>query len=160
MDAPYDIDAGLWAQVVNTTIKAIRAQSMWNSMKCVVIANDWFSSDATNLILVPGVEYSQSQKWADITSGKMFFFVLRVLTWFFFSQGISNADALLSIYDPANNTAFEVQTWFDADGSGLTTVGSYVCITGTIGSLRLKTFTEWLRANGKLGEFSFGTHDC
>jgi len=53
----------------------------------------------------------------------------------------------------AQHYAIEVHQYLDSDGSG----GSGVCVSTTIGSQRLQSFTAWLRLNGRrgfLGEFA------
>lgn len=89
---------------------------------------------ATNLILVPGNGWTGAHSWSSSY------------------YGTPNATALLQITDSANNYAFEVHQYLDADASG----GGDACVSGTIGSERMANFTSWLRANGKrgfLGEF-------
>ncbi|UYB52546.1 glycoside hydrolase family 5 protein [Xanthomonas sp. AM6] len=89
---------------------------------------------AYNLILVPGTAFTGAHSWY---SG-----------WY----GVSNAQAMVSIEDPAENLAFEVHQYLDADSSGT----SAACVSATVGSERLQGFTLWLRANGYrgfLGEF-------
>jgi endoglucanase len=88
---------------------------------------------ASNLILVPGNGWSGAFSWYS--------------NWY----GTPNAAAMLAITDPGGNMAFEVHQYLDADGSGTGT-----CTSATVGSQRLRDFTDWLRLHGKkafLGEF-------
>jgi endoglucanase len=92
---------------------------------------------ATNLILVPGNAWSGAHSWNQ--------------TWY----GTSNAVAMLQITDSGNNYAFEAHQYLDADSSGT----SSSCVSATIGSERLATFTNWLSSNNKrgfIGEFGGG----
>jgi hypothetical protein len=96
------------------------------------------AAGATNLILVPGNSWSGAHSWTQ--------------SWY----GTPNSTAMLNISDPGNNYAFEVHQYLDSDSSGT----SSSCVSGTIGSQRMQSFTNWLRANGKrgfLGEFGGGS---
>jgi len=98
------------------------------------------ASGARNLVLVPGVAYTGARSWNSAAAG----------------GGVSNGDALANLVDPANNLAFEVHQYLDKDYSGT----AYTCVSETIGADKLKGFTDWLRANHKvgfLGEFAAGT---
>jgi endoglucanase len=95
------------------------------------------SAGATNLILVPGNGWTGAHSWLD--------------SWY----GSSNASQMIQISDPANNYAFEVHQYMDADASGT----SPSCTSTTVGAEKLAGFTSWLRQNGKrgfLGEFAGG----
>ena len=92
------------------------------------------NAGATNKVLVPGTAFSTARTW--ISSG--------------------NAKAMLSFNDPANNFAFEVHQYLDANSSGT----SGVCAKGS-GSNRLLEFEHWLKSlphptKGFLGEFAGG----
>jgi len=89
---------------------------------------------AYNLIMVPGTAYTGAHSWNN--------------SWY----GVSNAQSMVSIVDPAENLVFEVHQYLDQDYSG----SSADCVSATIGSEKLQGFTQWLRANGYkgfLGEF-------
>jgi endoglucanase len=89
---------------------------------------------AAQLILVPGNGWDGAGGWSQ--------------SWY----GTANATAMLTIQDPANNFAFEVHQYLDADSAGV----SPTCTSATVGSASMQGFTSWLRANGKkgfLGEF-------
>lgn len=91
---------------------------------------------AGNLILVPGNAWTGADSWHD--------------SWY----GTPNANAMLSIVDPAKNYAFEVHQYLDGLGGS-----TKECRSETIGSQKLSTFTSWLEKNGKqgfLGEFAGG----
>jgi len=93
---------------------------------------------AKNLILVPGNAYTGAWTW---TGG---------------NYGTANSIAMLDVTDSGNNMAFEVHQYLDTDASG--TVET--CVSNTIGSERLKDFTDWCKTNGKkafLGELGGGT---
>ncbi|MGE4286742.1 MAG: cellulase family glycosylhydrolase [Phycisphaerae bacterium] len=95
---------------------------------------------AGNLILVPGNGWTGAWTWQK--------------DWY----GTPNAKVMLNVKDSANNFAYEVHQYLDEDGSGR----SPDCVSKTIGSERLKEFTEWLRANNKralLGEFGVAANE-
>ena len=90
---------------------------------------------AKNLILVPGNGWSGAHSWLD-----------------------SGNDILLKIADPANHYAFEAHQYLDSDNSGT----HPEAVSATIGSERLRVFTDWCRRNhqwGFLGEFGVGASD-
>jgi len=92
-------------------------------------------SGAKNLILVPGNGWSGAHSWLD-----------------------SGNNALLKIVDPANHYAFEAHQYLDADSSGT----HPDAVSATVGSERLRVFTDWCRAHHKrafLGEFGVGASD-
>lgn len=84
---------------------------------------------AGNLVLVPGNGYSGAHSWAE--------------RWY----GTPNAEALRAVVDPLANYAIEVHQYLDADSSG----SSADCVGPTVGSERMRSFTAWLRAEGKRG---------
>lgn len=89
---------------------------------------------ANNTVIAPGNGWTGAHSWSS--------------NWY----GTSNAVAMLKIVDPADNTLFEVHQYLDAASSG-----GGACVSGTIGSERMKNFYDWLRANKKkgfLGEFA------
>jgi endoglucanase len=93
------------------------------------------AAGATNLILVPGNQWTGA--WA----------------WSFNFYGTPNAQAMLDIVDSANNFAFDVHQYLDSDNSGSHTN----IVSETIGRERLEGFTDWLKTNnrrGFLGEFA------
>jgi endoglucanase len=97
------------------------------------------TAGASNLIFVPGNAWTGAYSWTD--------------NWY----GTANGVALLNINDPANNYAFEVHQYLDANSSG----GGQTCVSTTIGSQRLTGFTNWLKNNNKkgfLGEFGGGAN--
>ncbi|SEM20788.1 endoglucanase [Pseudoxanthomonas sp. GM95] len=100
------------------------------------------ATGAKNLVLVPGVAWTGAHSWNSSSAG----------------GGVSNGDALAKLTDPANNLAYEVHQYMDAYYSGT----SATCVSPTIGAEKLKGFTDWLRANGKvgfLGEFGAANND-
>ncbi|KAL6230429.1 endo-beta-1,4-glucanase B [Aspergillus navahoensis] len=67
-------------------------------------------------------------------------------------------DNLKSLKDPQNKIVYEMHQYLDADGSGT----SKTCVSETIGAERVKTATQWLKDNKKLGvigEFAGGDND-
>jgi endoglucanase len=87
---------------------------------------------AKNLILVGGNEYEDAMRWPDVS------------------------DMLKDIRDPANNFAFEVHVYPDADANG----SGNSCPDTKAASKQMQPFTDWARAHkarGFLGEFSAGT---
>lgn len=114
MNEPTGIGVGDWLNCVNTTIASIRA------------------AGATNLILVPGIDYTGAHSW----------------------RRLGNT-AMIGVVDPLHNFAFDVHQYFDQDSSG-TKPDS---VSGTIGSERISDFQNWARANrvkAVLGEFNGG----
>ncbi len=97
------------------------------------------AAGAQNLILVPGNAWTGAHSWTQ--------------SWY----GTANSVALLSIRDPGNNVAFEVHQYLDSGYSGT----SESCVSTTVGSSAMASFTQWLRANGKkgfVGEFAVGNN--
>ena len=95
------------------------------------------ATGANNLILVPGNGWTGAYSWNE--------------SWY----GTSNAKAMLQIKDSGNNYAFDVHQYLDASSAGI----DESCVSATIGSQRLASFTSWLKTNGKrgfLGEFGGG----
>ncbi|WDS34997.1 glycoside hydrolase family 5 protein [Pseudoxanthomonas sp.] len=100
------------------------------------------ATGAKNLVLVPGVAWTGAHSWNSASAG----------------GGVSNGDALANLSDPAANLAYEVHQYLDQDYSGT----SATCVSTTIGADKLEGFTEWLRANNKigfLGEFGAADND-
>jgi endoglucanase len=87
------------------------------------------STGATNPIYVPGNAWTGAWSWEQSY------------------YGTPNAVAMLEITDPGDNLVFEVHQYLDANGSG----SSEDCVSATIGSERLKVFTDWLETHGKRG---------
>jgi len=94
---------------------------------------------AKNLILVPGNGWTGAHSW--MSDG----------------YGTPNSEVMLGVVDPADNYAFEVHQYLDADFSGT----KPECRNETIGVKALTAFTQWLHDNGKrgfLGEFGGGSN--
>lgn len=114
MNEPVGIKVDAWLQVTNAAIAAIRA------------------TGATNLILVPGIEYTGAHAW----------------------HRLGNT-AMAGVVDPIRRFAFDVHQYFDRDSSGT----KPDAVSGTIGSERIEAFQQWARQNGfkaVLGEFNGG----
>jgi len=97
------------------------------------VTNAIRATGARNRLLVPGTAYSGAHSW--VSSG--------------------NAAQMATFVDPADNFAFDVHQYLDADSSGK----SGTCIQGASAS-RLDPFIEWAKAapgrKGFLGEFAAG----
>ncbi|KAL4955579.1 glycoside hydrolase superfamily [Aspergillus filifer] len=92
------------------------------------------STGATQTIFIEGNSWSGAWTWVDVN------------------------DNLKALTDPENNIVYEMHQYLDSDGSGT----SEVCVSGTIGSERVASATQWLKDNGKvgiIGEFAGGDND-
>lgn len=92
------------------------------------------ATGARNLILVPGNSWTGAHSWMGETYGG------------------ANGIVMLGINDPLNHYAFEVHQYFDDDFSGT----KDNCSRAEDAITAIKTYTQWLRENGKrgyLGEF-------
>jgi endoglucanase len=91
------------------------------------------ATGARNRLLVPGTDYSGAHSW--VSSG--------------------NAEQMATFVDPADNFAFEVHQYLDADSSGK----KGICVPGA-GASRLAPFIDWAKSasdrKGFLGEFAAG----
>jgi endoglucanase len=118
MNEPHDIDVHAWLDAANGAIAAIRG------------------AGATNLIFVPGTNWTGAYSW---TSG----------------TGANDNRVMLGVVDSGNNYAYEVHQYLDSDFSGT----HATCQSTTIGTTSLQPFMAWLQQNGKrgfLGEFGGG----
>jgi endoglucanase len=116
MNEPYEIDSRAWLDISNKTLAAIR------------------QAGASNLVLVPGVDYSKAASWGVGANGD------------------PNGLVLQEVSDPGHNFAIEIHNYLDEDASGR----NPACVSATIGVERLRDVTSWLRVNGLrgfLGEF-------
>ncbi|WLR92584.1 glycoside hydrolase family 5 protein [Shinella zoogloeoides] len=89
---------------------------------------------ATNLVLVPGTIWTGAHSWEEERDGG------------------ANGTVMLAVEDPANNHAYEVHQYLDADFSGK----AKTCERADDAVKALERFTDWLKRNGKrgfLGEF-------
>jgi endoglucanase len=117
MNEPNSMPTEQLATSENAVIAAIRA------------------TGATNLIFVPGNNWTAAYTWSDNY------------------YGTPNATVMLGIVDPAHNYAFEAHQYLDYDNSGTHST----IVSATIGMERLTNFTAWLRVNnyrGFLGEYA------
>lgn len=115
MNEPHAMSARTWRAIADRSVAAIRA------------------AGATNLILVPGTNWSGAHSW---TGG----------------GDDSNAAAFDDFADPANNFLIEMHQYLDRDSSG--THGD--CVSPEESVRRLEAATLWLRQKrfgGFLGEF-------
>lgn len=111
MNEPAGIAVSPWLAAANAAVASIRR------------------TDASNLILVPGVAFTGAHSW--ISSGNV---------------------AMQGIVDPGGNFAFEVHQYLDRDSSGT----SPQAMSASIGSERIRAFQDWARENrftALLGEF-------
>jgi endoglucanase len=86
---------------------------------------------AKNTVLVPGNYFSGAHSWVRT----------------------DNDEIMKDVIDPLNNWMYDVHQYLDSDSSG----SKPTIVSPTIGSERLKSVTEWCRANKKrafLGEFA------
>ena len=93
---------------------------------------------AKNLVLVPGVGWSSARSWG---GG---------------GYGTPNSEAMLKVEDPADNVAYEVHQYFNADWTG----ASADCQSVDVGIETLTPVTEWAKQHGKrvfLGEVGVGS---
>jgi endoglucanase len=98
------------------------------------------SAGASNTVTVPGNAWTGAWSWQQ--------------NWY----GTPNGTAMKGINDPGRNMVFEVHQYLDSDSSGT----SATCVSPTIGSERLSTFTSWARSNGYravLGELGGAAND-
>lgn len=119
MNEPVHISAADWAGVAQSLIDAIRDRG------------------ASNLILVPGANWSGAHSWTK-----------RI-------NGVSNADAMQGLRDPQQNFAFDFHQYFDPYSSGAGTT----CVTETEAARRIGVATIWLVRTGNRGflsEFGVG----
>lgn len=92
---------------------------------------------AKNLVLVPGVLWSGAHSWNKRVAG------------------VSNADVLAAVRDPADNVAIDFHQYFDKYSSG----ASDVCVAPAEAARRLAVASKWLAATGNRGflsEFAVG----
>ena len=98
---------------------------------------------AKNLILVPGNGFSSARSW--VWGG---------------GYGTPNGAVMLKVADPANNFAYEVHQYLNADWTG----ASADCQSVDVGISALTQVTEWARQHSKrifLGEIGVGSgHTC
>jgi endoglucanase len=97
------------------------------------VTNAVRATGARNRLLVPGTDYSGAHSW--VSSG--------------------NAEQMATFVDPADNFAFDVHQYLDADSSGK----QGTCVAGA-GASRLAPFIDWAKSapgrKGFLGEFAAG----
>lgn len=89
---------------------------------------------AKNLVLVPGTIWTGAHSWEEER------------------EGGANGTVMLGIEDPADNHAYEVHQYLDADFSGK----ADTCTRADDAVAALERFTDWLKRNNKrgfLGEF-------
>jgi endoglucanase len=116
MNEPHDIPVVDWLAAANAALLEIR------------------NAGANNLVLVPGINWSNASAWYQ--------------DWGFGT----NSKVMTGLVDPANHFMFEVHLYMDSDGSGT----SPDCVSATAGSDVIWAFTDWLNAHGQraiLGEF-------
>ncbi len=119
MNEPHDIDVHVW---LDAGQRRDRVRSR--------------AAGATNLIFVPGTNWTGAHSWT--TSGCA-----------------TDNRVMLGVVDSGNNYAFEVHQYLDSDYSGT----HATCQSTSIGSSSLQGFTNWLKTNGKhgfLAEFGGG----
>lgn len=118
MNEPNNIDVNTWLGAANDAIAAIRA------------------TGATNLILVPGTNWTGAWSWTENT-------------------GSNDNRVMLGVVDSGNNFVYEVHQYLDSDHSGT----HDTCVSSTVGVDSLQAFDGWLQQNAMrafLGEFGGG----
>lgn len=111
MNEPHDMPAEQWRDAANAAIAAIRQQG------------------ASNLILVPGADWTGGHSWMG-----------------------ANAGVMGAIHDPDNHFVYEIHQYFDADFSGT----HDTCEDPAIGARSLEGVTDWLAQQNRqafLAEF-------
>jgi endoglucanase len=91
-------------------------------------------ANAANVVFVPGNGWTGAHGWTST------------------SYGTADSVVMLGVQDPLNNVVYEVHQYFDSDSSGT----SSTCVSTTVGSQALMSFTAWMSKNhlhGFLGEF-------
>jgi len=114
MNEPVRIGAADWAAMAARAVRSIRG------------------TGATNLILVPGVNWSGAHSWRKRLGSQ------------------SNAEALDGFIDPGNNFAFDFHQYFDTYSSGT----SAACVTPDEAVRRITVASDWLREVGGRGFLS------
>ena len=124
MNEPVRIGAGDWAAMASRALLAIRG------------------TGATNLVLVPGTNWSGAHSWLKRVGPQ------------------SNAEALGGFVDPGHNFAFDFHQYFDTNSSGT----SPLCVPAAEAERRIAVATDWLHEIGGRGFLSeFGVSalpDC
>lgn len=114
MNEPTSIKAPEWLPIVNAALVATR------------------QAGATQLALVPGVNYTGAHSWAR-----------------------SGNEIMSDAVDPGNNMAIEVHQYLDDDSSGTKPES----VSRSVGTDRIQAFQDWARKKGVkafLGEFGAG----
>jgi endoglucanase len=115
MNEPHGIPAAEWRAVAEEAAAAIR------------------KTGATNLLLVPGTNWTGGHSWERGGSA-------------------SNAAVMKGFADPGRNYVFEIHQYLDSNSSG----SNPGCVSARVGRERLEGVTRWLReqrAQAILGEF-------
>lgn len=124
MNEPNGIPIPVWSAAAQAVVHAIREDG------------------ASNLILLPGANWSGAH------------------SWFQAADGTSNAAAMAAVVDPLDRLVFEVHQYFDRDFSGT----HPECSRAADAVAALAAYTAWLRENGRrafLGEFGLAaSRDC
>ncbi|PNH38467.1 hypothetical protein VD0004_g8360 [Verticillium dahliae] len=91
------------------------------------------AAGATQTIFVEGNQWSGAWSWVDVN------------------------DSMKNLVDPLNKIVYQMHQYLDSDSSGT----SPNCVSSTIGVERVRSATNWLRQNGKvgiIGEFAGGAN--
>lgn len=127
-------DPLVWLGVMNEPHDM--STSLWLTDANAAIA-EIRKAGAKNLILVPGNFWTGAHSWVG-------------------TDASSNSNVMGGVVDPLDNFVYEMHQYLDSDSSGT----HAACVSGTIGSERLKSATDWLAAHGAhafLGEFGAST---
>lgn len=136
--AEFRDDPHVWFSLVNEPHDMPTAQ--WLDAANAAIAAIR-KAGASNLILVPGNAWTGAHGWLE--------------DWY----GGANGTVMLGVKDPKDHYVFEVHQYLDSDSSG----SKPVVVSPTIGSERLRAFTEWCRQHHQrafLGEFAAPAGDA
>ena len=127
----YKDDAGVQFGLMNEPHDVAATQWLASANAAIAAIRE---AGAKNLVLVPGTIWTGAHSWEEERDGG------------------ANGAVMLGIKDPAENHAYEVHQYLDADFSGT----AKTCERADDAVKALERFTDWLKRNGKrgfLGEF-------
>lgn len=127
----YKDDAGVQFGLMNEPYDVTATQWLASANAAIAAIRD---TGAKNLVLVPGTIWTGAHSWQEER------------------EGGANGTLMLGVKDPADNHAYEVHQYLDADFSGK----AKTCERADDAVKALERFTDWLKRNGKrgfLGEF-------
>ncbi|KAH7396057.1 putative cellulase [Cadophora sp. MPI-SDFR-AT-0126] len=158
------VDPHNYGRYKNTLLAPATFQTFWANVAQNFVNNDHVIFDTNNeynsmdnsLVVQLNQAAINGIRSAGATSQYIF---VEGNAWSGSYSWVANNDGMKVLTDPSNKIIFEMHNYFNSDASS-----SSVCISSTIGSERLVTATQWLRANNKIGvigEFSgYGDATC